>query len=190
MTDAATDPRIERTRTAVLDAGVAILFEQGPDGVTHAAVATAAPVSRTTLYKHWPTRADLLFDILNCVEPHKNVEPTGEIRSDLFEMMGEMAIAFADPQLNKMFSSLMAQAQWDDDTDKAQQALLAGGMANMERVLDAAVANNQLPAGIDPLRAGGRLVGPMFFASLIGRRPMLPAEVEQLVDDWLATHQI
>ena len=91
MTDTASDPRIERTRSAVLDAGVAILFEQGPDGVTHAAIANAARVSRTTLYKYWPTRAELLFDILNQVEPHKKVKPSGDVRTDLVAMIGEMA---------------------------------------------------------------------------------------------------
>ena len=44
------DPRIERTRAAVLEAGVTILFDKGPEAVTHAAVASDARVSRTTVY--------------------------------------------------------------------------------------------------------------------------------------------
>lgn len=184
----ADDPRIERTRAAVLEAGVPILVEKGPEAVTHAAVASAARVSRTTVYKHWPTRGELLFDVLDHVEPHKHVEPSGDIRADLQQMGRHMAAAFEDERLNKVFSSLLAQAQWDDETTQAQQALISAAAADMSDVLDAAVEAGHLRPGIDPLRAAGRLVGPMFFAALIARQPLTLAEVEELVDDWLATY--
>lgn len=186
--DCANDPRIERTRAAVLEAGVDVLFERGPDAVTHAAVANDARVSRTTVYKHWPTRSELLFDVLKQVQPHKRVEPSGDVRCDLQQMGTKMAAAFGDERLNKVFSSLMAQAWWDDEATEAQQALISAAMSDMAGVLDAAVEAGQLRPGIDPLRASGRLVGPMFFAALIARQPLTPAEVEELVDDWLATY--
>lgn len=190
MTDTASNPRTVRTRSAVLDAGVAILFDAGPDGVTHAAVANAASVSRTTIYKHWPTRAELLFDILNQVEPHKNVEPSGDVRTDLLAMTFNIADAFADARLTKVFGSLLAQAQWDDDTNQAREALIAAGMADTTRIFQTAVENGQLPATIDAERAAGQLIGPMFFAAFIVRRPVTHPEVEQLVDDWLTTHHL
>ena len=180
------DPRIERTRAAVLEAGVTILFAKGPEAVTHAAVASDARVSRTTVYKHWPKRGDLLVDVLGQVEPHKRVDPSGDLRADMQQMGRQMAASFQDQRLNKVFSSLMAQAQWDDDTSQAQQALLSSGMADMALVLDAAVAAGELPSGIDPLRTAGRLVGPIFFAALSARQPLTTDEVEVLVDDWLA----
>lgn len=182
-----TDPRIERTRAAVLEAGATILFEKGPEAVTHAAVAGDARVSRTTVYKHWPKRGDLLVDVLRQVEPHKPVEPSGDLRADMQQMGRQIAASFQDQRLNKVFSSLMAQAQWDDDTSQAQQALLNAGMADMAVILDAAVGAGQLPDGIDPLRTAGRLIGPIFFAALIAREPLSTDEVDVLVDDWLAS---
>lgn len=179
------DPRIERTRAAVLEAGVTILFEKGPEAVTHAAVASDARVSRTTVYKHWPKRGDLLVDVLDQIEPHKRVDPTGDVRADMRRMGRQMAAAFEDQRLNKIFSSLLAQAQWDDETSQAQQALINAGMADMAVVLDAAVDAGQLRDGIDPLRAAGRLIGPIFFAALIARQPLTTDEVDDLVDDWL-----
>ncbi|MDG1266040.1 MAG: TetR/AcrR family transcriptional regulator [Ilumatobacter sp.] len=181
------DPRIERTRAAVLEAGVIILFAKGPEAVTHAAVANDARVSRTTIYKHWPKRGDLLVDVLRQVEPRKRIDPSGDLRADMQKMGRLVAASFQDQRLNKVFSSLMAQAQWDDDTSQAQKALLSAGMADIGLVLDAAVAAGELPAGIDPLRTVGRLVGPIFFAALIAREPLTTGEVEVLVDDWLVT---
>ncbi|MFN3258048.1 MAG: TetR/AcrR family transcriptional regulator [Ilumatobacter sp.] len=185
--DASTDPRVERTRHAVITAGIPILLENGPDGVTHAAIATAARVSRTTLYKYWPTRAELLFDILNNVKPRTRPELSGDIRTDLLHKANEMAEAFADPRLTKVFSALITQAQWDDETNHAQEALIEAGLADMQTVLEAAVENGQLSERIEPIHAVSRLVGPMFFAALIARRPMDADDVERLVDDWLAS---
>ena len=181
-----TDPRVERTRAAVLDAGVSILFDGGPDSVTHAAVAAASRVSRTTLYKHWPTRGDLLFEILTQVEPHKTIDSTGDVRADVARMAHQTGDAFRNRELNQVFGSLLAQAQWDVETSKARDALVAAAMADMGVVLDHAVQNGQLPAGLDPVRAAGRLIGPMFFAALVAQRPLDSPEVDELVDDWLA----
>ena len=79
------------------------------------------------------------------------MEPCGDVRADMQQMGRQVAASFQDQRLNKVFSSLMAQAQWDDETSQAQQALLSAGMADMALVLDAAGGGGSAPDGIDPL---------------------------------------
>ncbi len=55
----------------------------GPSAITHANVATAANVSRTTVYNHWPTREDLLratIDSIGTVTPALD-DLTGSLRT-------------------------------------------------------------------------------------------------------------
>ena len=85
------DPRINRTRAAVHQCGLKLLFESGTEGITHAALATATGMSLTTLYKHWPTRVDLLIDICGQIEPGPAAPPTGDTRADLVAMVAEVA---------------------------------------------------------------------------------------------------
>ena len=54
------DARVVRTRNDVSRAALHVLTEQGWDAVTHAHLARTAGYSRATLYKHWPTRTDLI----------------------------------------------------------------------------------------------------------------------------------
>lgn len=54
------DRRKQRTRKAALDAFAALLFEQGYEAVTVAAVAERAGLGRSTLYEHFRTRDELL----------------------------------------------------------------------------------------------------------------------------------
>lgn len=181
------DPRVARIRRAVLDAGVRLLFDRGPDGVTPAAVASEARVSRTTLYKYWPTRADLMIAVLQAVEPHPEVEPQGDIRADLLAMLGTYAAKMNDPEARKVFSSMLARAQWDDETRQVQLKMEEIALDNLRRVVDAATAHGRLPAELDLRREVTHLIGPMMFRVLVLRDEITDDEVERIVDRWLAT---
>jgi AcrR family transcriptional regulator len=51
----------ERTRAAIADAAIAMFLEHGFDQVTCAAVAARAEVSKPTVFKHFPTKEDLVL---------------------------------------------------------------------------------------------------------------------------------
>ena len=56
-------PRIEGEREGeIFTAVVALLVEAGYDKLTFDAVATAVRASKATLYRRWPTKADLVVD--------------------------------------------------------------------------------------------------------------------------------
>lgn len=181
------DPRVARTHEAVYEAGRELLIESGPAAVTHAAIATAARVSRTTLYKYWPTRFELLAEICHAAKPHAEVDPTGDVRTDLVQMTARVAENFADRETLKMFVSMLAQSQWDDDARSAQAAMIGVGISDLATILEAGVQTGQLPAGIDPRRAATRLLGPLFFsATVLDDDHIRSGETEAIVDDWLA----
>lgn len=186
MTDASTDPRVERTRRAVFDAGAELLCAHGPDGITHASVATQAGVSRTTLYKYWPTRAKLLLDIFSSFHDHDEHTPSGDVRADLIDMLTEHHQSMSDPQSRRMFVSMLAQAQWDDDVVEAKAELKAIPLAHLEAVIASGVVADEIRPGVHTVVAASRLVGPLMFASL-AMDDLDLIDVESIVDDWLAT---
>jgi AcrR family transcriptional regulator len=186
-TDPAWDPRVERTRQAVIDAGMKMLQEQGPDGVNHAAVASAAGVSRTTVYKYWPTRAKLLLEILTALQAHPQLASSGEVRADLLMLVGEHQTSMSDPTRRRVFSSMIAQAQWDDDVNEAQSGLSAIPLGDLEVMLRAAAERGEIIEGVVPTETAGRLIGPLMFAALVGNQDVMTVDIESIVDDWLAT---
>lgn len=185
--DTSIDPRVERTRQAVVDAGTRLLVEDGPDGINHAAIATAAGVSRTTLYKYWPTRAKLLLEILAAFDAHPQMESSGDLRTDLVRLLEEMQTSMSDPTRRRVFSSMLAQAQWDEDLLEAKNDLRAIPLAGFEALFDEAVERGELVAGVVPIEAAGRLLGPLMFAALVAGQDVIEVDIESIVDDWLAT---
>lgn len=185
----ADDPRIVRTRAAVHEAGRELLVESGPAAVTHAAIASAARLSRTTLYKHWPTRVDLVHEICEAARPRPAVRPHGDVRLDLVELVIEVARDLTERDIRKIVASMVAQSQWDDDAREIQQAMIGLGISDLTTILDAAVETGQLPVGIDPARAANRLLGPLFFAAMVNDIDISTTEIESIVDDWLHSVQ-
>ena len=82
-TAADVDPRTERTRRAIEEAARQLLDEGGPDAVTHVNVASTAHVSRTTVYNHWPSQADLLRD---------TIESLGKVMVGVDQLTGELRV--------------------------------------------------------------------------------------------------
>lgn len=62
--DTLPDRRQDRTRTAIRQAFLALMFDTNYADITVAAVAARANVGRSTLYEHFRTKTDLLRDAL------------------------------------------------------------------------------------------------------------------------------
>ena len=81
--DPTVDPRVTRTRHAVLAAAREVLLDEGWEGVTLGRVAERSGYARTTLYRHWPQRLDLLRDLIREEARLAHTTPMGDLRDDL-----------------------------------------------------------------------------------------------------------
>ncbi|WP_436792746.1 TetR/AcrR family transcriptional regulator [Actinospongicola halichondriae] len=72
----------------ILDAARALVDERGHDAVTISAVADRAGVSRPTVYRRWPNRAALLFDLELRSSVPNALPDLGSFAADLRAVMG------------------------------------------------------------------------------------------------------
>ena len=56
------DPRIERTHRVVLDAAIEVIAEHGFAGTTIDAIASRSGVARSTIYRNWNGRTELMLE--------------------------------------------------------------------------------------------------------------------------------
>ena len=76
--------RSARVRQAVLDAAFAELGEKGYGGLSIEAVALRSGVAKTTVYRRWPSRDELVADALDSrSDRNEPVPDTGSLRGDL-----------------------------------------------------------------------------------------------------------
>jgi AcrR family transcriptional regulator len=90
-------PRSEKADQAILDATLRMLGTQGVAGTTIEGVAADAGVGKTTIYRRWPTKTDLILAAIS------NLVPAGD-PPDTGSMAGDMA-ALAETQQRRLAGS-------------------------------------------------------------------------------------
>lgn len=79
-----TGGRSERVRTSVLDATAQVLAERGYDALRIDEVAVRAGVHKTTVYRRWPTKADLVIAMADARSAERVPVPDlGSLEADL-----------------------------------------------------------------------------------------------------------
>lgn len=183
------DPRIERTRAAVLEAAVGLLEEHGVDKLTHGNVASEARVSRTTVYRHWPTRHDLLVATFECVGGPKMSEPHGDLRDDLTTFLSELAEHLGDEEHAKVLASVIERALGDPLVAEIKRQMAAEGLGKLITTVQRAVDAGELRADLDVELAANGLAGTLFLRRFVAEAPIGADIVERLIDDFIRANQ-
>jgi AcrR family transcriptional regulator len=173
----------------VLEATVDVLAHGGYAKLSFDEVAAKAGVSRTTVYRRWATKHDLVRAALlrMCEVCASSARDTGTIRGDLLELIVMRIVD--DPRERERTAGLTRalMAGFDD------QELLALARLIRERIkqpmvgaIERAIARGELPVGTDPLLVIDPIFAPLHFRlAVFGEKPDL-AEAELLVDVVLA----
>jgi AcrR family transcriptional regulator len=176
------DPRIVRSRAAVLDATVALLGEVGHGGTSIEAIAERSGVAKTTIYRHWPTRAQLLIDAFHSGVEHVDGEPTGDLRGDLIRVAGGLGTKLRNPRWSRIMATLIDAAESDPELAGLSAAFTAQRRDVVRKILERGVADGELRPDLDlelaPLLVGGAL----FYQRFMLRRAASQAQLERIVD--------
>ncbi|MBB6522671.1 TetR/AcrR family transcriptional regulator [Pseudoteredinibacter isoporae] len=106
-------PRSEEVRRAVLDAFVAAAAEEGYERVSIDAVAKSAGVSRSTIYRWYKDKRELLLDAsVDIVKGNAFELSDGDFQSLLSRFLKD-TFATAN-HLGQLFTAMMAEAQADE----------------------------------------------------------------------------
>ena len=137
----------------ILDAALDVLAEVGYDRMTMDMVAARAKAGKATVYRRWPSKADLVIEAVACmkkvdVDPAK-LPDTGTLRGDLIAMMKPHTIVDAEKKLRVMAGLVSMLAQNPEFTDAVNEAIVEP-RASINRVfLQRAVDRGEIPADVD-----------------------------------------
>jgi AcrR family transcriptional regulator len=178
----ACDPRVARSRAAVLEATLALLGEVGHAGTTVEAIAERSGVAKTTIYRHWPSRAQLLFDAFHDSVERVEFVPTGDVRTDLVGVAQGLAAKLRDPRSSRIMATLIDAAESDPELSELSATFANGRRAVVKAILDAGVESGELDPDLDTELGSILVGGPIFYQRMMMRDPADPATLERVVD--------
>ena len=85
----------------------ALFVNEGWNGVTHLQVANATGIARSTIYRHWPTRYDLLSDALAARDSESHASHhTGDLCTDLAAALRAFDYGLFDTDVGERMAAL------------------------------------------------------------------------------------
>ena len=109
-------PRSERARAAVLAAATDLLVSGQIDAVTMEAIAARSGVSKSTIYKWWPSRAHVILEsFFNRARHTMAVDEDASLQEVLTSQVLSLIRLFRDSDAGPLMADLMAASQADPD---------------------------------------------------------------------------
>jgi AcrR family transcriptional regulator len=141
---------LDSSRDPVLrEAALGLLAEVGYDRLTMDAVAARARAGKTTIYRRWPGKAELVVDALNSLKGIPEIPDTGSLRRDL-RALAE-SITSAESRFGAQMTIGMVNALAHDSELRRVfgEKFIAPRMAGFRTVFERAVARGEMPGGHD-----------------------------------------
>lgn len=182
MAPAAIDPRVERTRRVVRDATIDVIAEHGFGGATIEAIATRSGVARSTIYRNWGGRTELLLDSVRFRFGPAVETIVGDLRQDLLAVATRLTDLLTNEPMASVAASLLLESRRDPALADLRQRFAEGRMREIVRVVDEAKSRGELGPEPDGVAIASELGGPIFLRAMVLRQPIEPSWLEAHVD--------
>jgi len=172
MTDTAArpDPRVERSRQAILEATLQLLARDGDVGsLTVEAVATHSGVAKTTIYRRWRDKWELALDAVMIDMLPRLDEPVdvGDTRKELLTVINSVVKMLATPPYGQAMQALVSQIATDPDLARVyREQVVEPRQAELTPVVKRGIARGDLRPDTDVRLIHELLVGPIFYRLL------------------------
>ncbi len=176
-------PRSTAADEAILDAATDAFIELGWDGLTIEGVAASAGVGKTTIYRRYPSRLDLLLAAARRLSEEKDQAPdTGSLRGDLVASVESFLRMLADSRSGRAIPVMVAATARNPELATAYTEFMAERRAASAVPIERAIQRGDLPVDVDVPLLLDLLVAPVFYRAFVTREPVDSTFIASLVD--------
>jgi AcrR family transcriptional regulator len=162
-----------------------LLQEHGYDGLTVDAVACAARASKSTVYRRWPSKAELvLAAFIEGIRLVAVPPDTGTLRGDLLRI-GEAICQHGHQHAGTIRAVLVEAARHPALNDAMEHQFLDQREALLQHILQQAADRGEIAAAAITDELWDLLPGYLIYRSLIPSRPPTRETVRALVDEFI-----
>ena len=175
--------RSARVRAAAIAATLAELAESGYSALSLESVARRAGVHKTTLYRRWGTREDLVLEaMLERAGERISVPDTGSLRGDLLELARTAAANAASPEVAAMARAAVAQMPHDSRLAAANHRFWDERLALDGAIVEQAIERGEVAPDTQPRQVIESVLGPIHLRLLLTGEPINDAFLSGVVD--------
>ncbi len=176
-------PRSEASRQAILAAAMELAVEAGYAGLTIEGIAARAGVGKQTIYRWWPSKADVLLEAGAVkADMYVPVDDLGSYRAELRAFLRASYLVAGHPQFADLLRALMAEAQLDAEFgERFCVSFLERRRDALAVITQRARERGDLPARPDPATVADIVFGTIWYRILATTRPLDEAWADDLI---------
>lgn len=165
--------RSARVRAAILDAALELLAEGSYEGFRIEEVAARAGVNKTTVYRRWPTKAELVADAIRTRSRESVPIPnTGSLDGDLRSLARAVAANIGSPAGASVARTLVAASATAEEVAADAATFWAERIGLATAIVERAVERGDLGRRADAGLVIESLIGPLYVRLLLTGEPV------------------
>jgi TetR/AcrR family transcriptional regulator, regulator of autoinduction and epiphytic fitness len=176
------DPRVTRTRQVVLSAVLDELADVGHASFTIESVAARCGVGKSTIYRHWDGKLQMIVDAVRELNTQPVPEPGGAPRERIRQLLHHLGHALTEGSLAPAIPALIEAAERDPEV----RVLLHDYTVQRRRALVDALSRGihagHVAGTVDAELAAQALSGAIFYARLMTSEPLTRTDIDQLIN--------
>jgi len=170
----------------ILDAAIDVLSECGYDAMTMDMVATRAKAGKATLYRRWPSKAELVIEAVACMKQGmsspESAPDTGTLRGDLVALIRPHSIEDNERKMQVM-GGVVSMLSRDPQLADAVNEAITEPRARLNRFLiERAIERGEVRADVDIDTVAHISPSMVSYRTLVQRKPVDRAFLIGLID--------
>ncbi|HUP73553.1 MAG TPA: TetR/AcrR family transcriptional regulator [Acidimicrobiales bacterium] len=165
--------RTARTREAVYAATLAELVARGYAQTSVEAIAQRAGVHKTTVYRRWCTKDQLVAEALaHAATERTEVADTGDIDDDMRTLARAVVATLTSRDGLAIVRALVAEAPNSPELGEVLRSFWTSRWAHVGPIITAAIERGQLPPATSPSELMKFIAAPLYYQLLMTDEPL------------------
>lgn len=160
------------------------LAAAGVEGLSIDRIAQRASVNKTSVYRRWPTRGQLVAAALDSirVEAMGSVPDTGSLKGDLVGLLTPIGALFSSPSARALMQAALSSQSATAMKKMSSSALAGDRTVDLLALLKRAEKRGEWSPAVNPQQFMTLLVGAIMHRAMLEHQPIKPAWLAGLVD--------
>lgn len=172
--------RTARIAESVFAAAVAELTERDFADISIESIAARAGVHKTTVYRRWGSKAELIRQALTgAASTHIPVPDTGSVDTDLRMLAHAVQAVLSSAQGAAITTGLIIGGLSSPEIAELMRQFWATRLEAISVIVERAVQRGDLPAGTDPAALMHATSAPLYYRLLVTREPVTEQDADR-----------
>jgi AcrR family transcriptional regulator len=143
-------------------------------------IAARAGVHKTTVYRRWGSKAELVAQALaSAAAGAIEIPDTGRVESDLRALSRSVGAVLGDPRGALITRGLLAGAAESAEIGALMDQFWATRLAAISVIVDRAADRGEIPRGTDAAEFMHAMAAPLYYRLLVTREPVSERDADQ-----------